>query len=105
LILEIHYIYQESKSDDPMDGWTYFFTEIDDFEKAKKKANTHYKNFIKENGWGRKAKLKVIQKIKNEKDSVPVVAIQPPKPKRRKRTPKVLSRKSVPSPSNSSRKS
>jgi DNA anti-recombination protein RmuC len=91
LILEIHYTYQESKSDDLIDSWTYFFTDIDDLEKATKKANSHYKNFIKEHGWGRKAKLKSIQKLRNEQDPAPIVVVKPPTPKRRKRTSKASS--------------
>lgn len=46
------------------DSWTYFFTEESDFDKALKAAGRHWKTFKRENGLGRKTKLKHIIRMR-----------------------------------------
>ena len=67
MIIEISYEYKEDKNSTPRESWTYFHVQGDKLTAAlKKKAETHFKKFIKENGWGRKAKLKSIQIARNK---------------------------------------
>ena len=63
MILEIGYTLKIDK-DKPEDSWTYYFTDTEDFAKAVKEATKHFKVFVRENGWTRKAKLNQIIKIR-----------------------------------------
>ena len=57
--LEISYT-----TEDGDDSWTYFFTDESDFDKAVKAAGRHWKTFKRENGLGRKTKLKHIKRMR-----------------------------------------
>ena len=65
MILEICYIYKEDKNSHPVDSFTYLFTKKTDFKQAVTEAGKYYKTFVRENGWGRKTKLKSIQLIRH----------------------------------------
>ena len=64
MILEIGYTLKLDK-DKSQDSWTYYYTDTEDFAKAVKEASKHFKVFVKDNGWTRKAKLTQIIKIKS----------------------------------------
>jgi len=66
MILEINYTIKLDKDSPSQDSWTYYHTDTQDFAKAVKEANKHFKWFIKDNGWTRKAKIKQIIKIRNQ---------------------------------------
>ena len=66
MILEIGYTLQLDKNGPEQESWTYYHTNTEDFAKAVKEASKHFKVFVKENGWTRKAKVKQIIKIKNQ---------------------------------------
>ena len=85
MILEITYIYQESKSDSPQEGWTYFHSDNDDFQKSFKQATKHFTEWRKELGWGRQATLKSITLIKHEK-TPPITRIIKPDPIRKRKS-------------------
>jgi hypothetical protein len=72
MYIEIEYLYAEDKDATPTKSWTYFHANTDDFAKATKQAGTYFKTFLKENGWGRKAKLISIKKMRtiHEIDSI-----------------------------------
>ena len=64
MTLEIGYTLKLDKDSPEQKSWTYFFTDTEDFAKAVKEASKHFKVFVKENGWTRKAKLNQIVKIR-----------------------------------------
>lgn len=67
MTIEITYEYKEDKKSTPRESWTYFYVKGDKLTAAiKKKAETHFKKFIKENGWGKKATLKSIHIAQNK---------------------------------------
>ena len=84
--LEICYTFQEDKSSPLQISYTYYDVDTDDFKKAVKKATSYFKTFVSESGFTRKAKLKEITHLKNDKTPTPHVVVDPPKPTKRKRT-------------------
>jgi hypothetical protein len=71
MIIEIGYSYQLDKTSPAQQSWTYFYVKGDDLTKAKTKAKTHWKKFVSENGWTRKAKITHIEAIQNDKNYLP----------------------------------
>ena len=69
MILEIGYTLQLDKESPKQESWTYYHTDTEDFAKAVKEASKHFKVFVKENGWTRKAKVKQIIKIRNANET------------------------------------
>lgn len=66
MILEISYTLKTEKDTKPVESWTYFTSDKDDFKSAVKEAGKHFKEFVRDNGWTRKAKLKSILQMKSQ---------------------------------------
>ena len=64
MILEIGYTLQLDKDGPKQESWTYFHTNKTDFKQAVKDATKHFKTFVKDSGWSRKAKIKQIIQIR-----------------------------------------
>jgi hypothetical protein len=71
MIIEIGYSYQLDKDGPAYQSWTYFYVKGDDLTKAKAKAKTHWKKFVSEHGWSKKAKVTHIEEIKNASTYTP----------------------------------
>ena len=69
MTLEIGYTLQLDKDGPKQESWTYYHTDTEDFARALKEANKHFKVFVKENGWTRKAKLKQIVTIRQANET------------------------------------
>ena len=69
MILEISYTLQHDKNSQEK-GYTYYHSKSDDFAIAVKEASKHYKVFLRENGWTRKAKLNQIIKLRNANETL-----------------------------------
>ena len=63
--LEISYTLKLDKST-IVESWTYYFSDTDDFKSAVTDAGKYFKQFVRDNGWSRKAKLKSIQLMKTQ---------------------------------------
>ena len=75
MLIEICYTYQEDKKSPVQTSWLYFNPGTTDFDKAVKKAQTHFKKFVSESGYGRKAKLKEVKRLNNDKTETPNVVV------------------------------
>ena len=65
-MLEIAYTLQPDKKLEPQESWTYYVTDKTEFNDAVKAATKYFKVFVRENGWGRRCKLKSITTLKNK---------------------------------------
>ena len=101
MLIEICYDYQEDKKSSVQKSWTYFNPGTDDFTKAKKKATTYLKSFVRDNGFTKKATLTDIKQSNNATSQTPHVVVSAdvlapartrskstPTPSRKKRTKK-----------------
>ena len=66
MMLEIGYTLKLDKDSKLVESWTYFTSEQEDFKSAVKEASKHFKQFVRDNGWTRKAKLKSILRLKSK---------------------------------------
>lgn len=71
MIIEIGFTYQLDKTSPTQQSWTYFYIKDGDEDKAKKKARTHFKKWITELGWTKRAKVTHVEVITNEKSYFP----------------------------------
>ena len=83
-----------NKDDEIQNSFTYHFVDTDDLKKGITSANKRFKEFVRDNGWARKAKLKSILQISQANAKIPTVTVAPPKPvgKRSKSTRRPSSR-------------